>query len=101
MAEPRGHLGQRHATLYNAEGKGTAASMLEIPSYYDLEGQAVRWLDALAGPEIYRGDGVWEKYTNLSRLLMQASVITQAALAALVKEHDDIMARQGRPADPL
>lgn len=66
--------------------------MLTIPSYYDLEGEPVRWLDALAGPEIYRGDGVWEKYTNLGRLLMQGDILTKAEFAVMLKQDDEIRA---------
>ena len=65
--------------------------MLTIPSYFDLDSVAIRWVDKLAGPELYVGNGKWEKYTDIGRVLMEGSVIPKPEFDSFLADIDEFL----------
>ena len=44
--------------------------------FFDFSGQPMRWLTDTSVPEIYRGNGRWEEYRDIMRVLQNADPIT-------------------------
>ncbi len=56
--------------------------------YFDLEGIPCRLTGPNAVPEIYRGNGKWENYTDSERFYTYGQEITEAACQKLAADFD-------------